>query len=86
MVFILYIGIAIVSLLIDRRALMVSALGYVVYVFSTLLSDIGHVGIGFAVTAFTIGSALLLLSAFWHKCRGFLLDFAPEKLKAYLPN
>jgi hypothetical protein len=86
LVFILYIGIAIVSLLIDRRALMVSALGYVVYVFSTLLSDIGHVGIGFAVTAFTIGSALLLLSAFWHKCRGFLLDFAPEKLKAYLPN
>lgn len=86
LVFILYIGIAIVSLLIDRRALMVSALGYVVYVFSALLSDIGHVGVGFAVTAFTIGSALLLLSAFWHKCRGFLLGLAPQKLKVYLPN
>lgn len=86
LVFILYIAIAIISLLIDRRALMVSALGYVVYVFSTLLSDMGHVGIGFAVTAFTIGSALLLLSAFWHKCRGFLLRLVPEKLKSYLPN
>lgn len=86
LVFILYIAIAMISLLIDRRALMVSALGYVVYVFSTLLSDMGHVGIGFAVTAFTIGSALLLLSAFWHKCRGGLLGLVPARLKGYLPN
>ncbi|MDG1097338.1 MAG: hypothetical protein P8N23_07000 [Methylophilaceae bacterium] len=85
-VLILYIAIAVISLLIDRRALMVSALGYVVYVFSTLLNNMGHVGIGFAVTAFTIGSALLLLSAFWHKCRGYLLNLVPNKLKAYLPN
>jgi hypothetical protein len=85
-VLILYIAIAVISLLIDRRALMVSALGYVVYVFSTLLSDMGHVGIGFAITAFTIGSALLLLSAFWHKCRGYLLSLVPRKLKRYLPN
>lgn len=86
LVFTVYIAIAVVSLLIDRRALMVSALGYVVYVFSTLLSDMGHVGIGFAVTAFTIGSALLLLSAFWHKCRAFLLTLLPSKLKSYLPG
>lgn len=86
LVFVLYIVIAVISLLIDRRALMVSALGYVVYVFSTLLSDMGHVGIGFAVTAFTIGSALLLLSAFWHKCRGGLLGLVSAKLKGYLPN
>lgn len=85
-VLILYIAIAIISLLIDRRALMVSALGYVVYVFSTLLNDMGHVGIGFAITAFTIGSALLLLSAFWHKCRAYLLNLVPSKLKSYLPK
>jgi hypothetical protein len=46
----------------------------------------GHVGIGFAVTAFTIGSALLLLSAFWHKCRGGLLGLVSAKLKGYLPS
>ncbi|QVL45767.1 MAG: hypothetical protein KFB94_01160 [Methylophilaceae bacterium] len=84
-VLILYIGIAVISLFIDRRALMVSALGYVVYVFSTLLNDMGHVGIGFAVTAFSIGSALLLLSAFWHKCRAYLLVLVPSQLKLYLP-
>lgn len=86
LVLILYIAIAVISLLIDRRALMVSALGYVVYVFSTLLNDMGHVGIGFAITAFTIGSALLLLSAFWHKCRAYLLNLVPGNLKLYLPN
>ncbi len=85
-VLILYIAIGIISLLIDRRALMVSALGYVVYVFSTLLSNVGQVGVGFAVTALTIGSALLLLSAFWHKCRAYLLDLVPSKWKLYLPN
>lgn len=85
-VLILYIAIASISLLIDRRAPMVSALGYVVYVFSTLLNDMGHVGMGFAATAFTIGSALLLLSAFWHKCRAHLLNLVPSKLKLYLPN
>jgi len=84
-VLILYIGIAVISLFIDRRALMVSALGYVVYVFSTLLNDMGHVDIGFAVTAFSIGSALLLLSAFWHKCRAYLLVLVPSQLKLYLP-
>jgi len=86
LVFILYLAISLISLLIDRRALMVSALGYVVYVFTTLLRDMGHIGIGFAVTAFTIGSALLLLSAYWHQCRHRLLAWLPAQLKPYLPN
>ncbi|MDG1073753.1 MAG: hypothetical protein P8O76_02170 [Methylophilaceae bacterium] len=86
LVFILYLAISLISLLIDRRALMVSALGYVVYVFTTLLRDMGHIDIGFAVTAFTIGSALLLLSAYWHQCRHRLLAWLPAQLKPYLPN
>ena len=86
LVFILYLAISLISLLIDRRPLMVSALGYVVYVFTTLLRDMGHIGIGFAVTAFTIGSALLLLSAYWHQCRHRLLAWLPAQLQPYLPN
>lgn len=81
----LYIGIAVISLLIDRRALMVSALGYVVYVFSMLLNNLGHIELGFAITAFVIGSALLMLSAFWHTCRHYLMSFIPANLSAYLP-
>ena len=69
----LYVEIALVSLAIDRRALMVSALIYELYTFSALLSQYGGVSLSFAVTGVAIGSALLLLSAFWHRSRAFVL-------------
>lgn len=81
----LYIAIAFVSLAIDRRALMVSALAYVLYAFSSLLKAYGVVSLGFAITALAIGSALLLLSAFWHPCRGFVLGMLPSTVVNRLP-
>ncbi|MFA5171330.1 MAG: hypothetical protein WC426_07170 [Sulfuriferula sp.] len=72
-VVVLYIVIGLISLAIDRRALMVSALVYVLYAFSSLLKLYGVVSLGFAMTALVIGAALLLLSAFWHPCREFVL-------------
>lgn len=85
-VFVLYIAIAIISLLIDRRALMVSSLGYVIYVFASLFKDTGNIAFGLAITGFTIGLALLILSAYWHQCRSFVLGYAPDLLKKYIPN
>lgn len=73
-----YVAIGVVSLAINRRALMVSALGYVLYAFTALLKDSGVVDLGFAVTALVIGSALLLLSAFWHPCRERVLRWLPS--------
>lgn len=81
----LYGFIALVSLCIDRRALMVSALAYVLYTFSSLLKEFGVVSLSFALTALVIGSALLLLSAFWHPCRGWVLILLPESLRQRLP-
>ena len=81
----LYVLIALVSLAIDRRALMVSALGYVLYTFSALLKETGVVSLNFAVTALAIGSALLLLSAFWQRSRAFVLRLVGPGLKARLP-
>lgn len=81
----LYVFIALVSLAIDRRALMVSSLAYVLYTFSALLKNYGVVSLGFAVTALAIGSALLLLSAFWHPSRGFVLRLLPAKWRRRLP-
>lgn len=81
----LYVLIALVSLAIDRRALMVSALGYVLYTFSALLKETGVVSLNFAVTALAIGSALLLLSAFWHRSRAFVLRLVGPGLQARLP-
>jgi hypothetical protein len=85
-VVVLYVFIALVSLAIDRRALMVSALAYVLYTFSALLKEYGVVSLGFAVTALAIGSALLLLSAFWHRSRAFVLRQLPATVRARLPS
>ena len=81
----LYIVIALVSLAIDRRALMVAALGYVLYTFSALLERSGMVSLNFAVTALVIGSALLLLSAFWHASRALVLRRVGSGLQSALP-
>ena len=83
-VVLLYVAIALVSLSIDRRALMVSALGYVLYTFTALLGQYGVVSLGFALTALTIGSALLLLSAFWHASRVLLLKHLPLQVRRWL--
>lgn len=84
-VIVLYLFIALVSLLIDRRALMVSSLVYVLYAFSTLLEKFGVINLGFAITALFIGSALLLLSAFWHLTRTQILRLFPANVTSRLP-
>jgi len=81
----LYLLIAWVSLLIDRRALMVSALGYVLYAFSNLLKLYGVVSLGFAFTALAIGGLLLLLSAFWHGARQGVVSRMPVGWQERLP-
>lgn len=81
----LYAALAVISIAIDRRALMVSALVYVLFSFSTLLKTFGIVSLGFSITGLAIGSALLLLSAFWHTSRSHLLGWSPNCLLRWLP-
>jgi hypothetical protein len=83
-VVVLYVAIALVSLAADRRALMVSALAYVLFAFSAVLRQFGVVSLSFAITAFAIGAALLLLSAFWHPTRALVLGFLPSGLQQRL--
>lgn len=80
-----YVVLAMVSLLIDRRALMVSALIYVMYAINTLMDRVGNVSLNFALTALLIGSMLLMLSAFWHTCRTPLVKHLPLSLQQRLP-
>lgn len=81
----LYGGMSVVSLVTDRRALMISSLVYVLYAFSALLRQYGFVGSSVSVTALVLGSALLLLSAFWNPCRAFLLHRLPQTWREQLP-
>ncbi|MFQ3236267.1 MAG: hypothetical protein ACI9C4_001838 [Paraglaciecola sp.] len=82
----LYMALALISIAVNRRAIMVSALVYVVYAFSSLLDNYGMVSYSFAVTGVCIGATLLLLSAFWQASRKSVLKLIPNNFQRYLPE
>ena len=81
----LYVVLGLTALAIDRRALLVSALAYVLYALSELFKQVGAVELNIALTALVIGSALLLLSAFWHQARSIVVRALPAGLQDKLP-
>ena len=81
----LYVAFGIVALAIDRRALLVSSLAYVLYALYALFRQAGAVELSWALTALVIGSALLLLSALWHNARAMVVHGLPDSLSARLP-
>jgi hypothetical protein len=84
-VILLYIALGLTALAVDRRALLVSALAYVLWALSELFKRFGAVELNIALTALVIGSALLLLSAFWHQARAAIVKPLPESLRDKLP-
>ena len=84
-VILLYVVIGLTALAIDRRALLVSALAYVLYALNRLFEQFGAVELNVALTALVIGSALLMLSAFWHQARATVVRPLPEGLRDRLP-
>jgi uncharacterized membrane protein YfcA len=84
-VIVLYIALGLTALAVDRRALLVSALAYVLWALADLFKRFGAVELNIALTALVIGSALLLLSAFWHQARAAIVRPLPEGLRERLP-
>ena len=84
-VILLYIALGVTALAIDRRALLVSALAYVLFALQAMFREFGAVELNVALTALVIGSSLLLLSAFWHQARGAIVRPLPEALRDRLP-
>jgi hypothetical protein len=85
-VILLYLIFGLVALAVDRRALLVSSLIYVLSALYSLLNQFGAVSLNIALTALVIGSALLMLSAFWHSIRRSVVLMLPADLKARLPE
>ena len=81
----IYIGFGVVALAVDRRALLVSALAYVLFALTQLFRQFGAVELNVALTAFVIGSALLLLSAFWGQARRVVVGWLPGAWQQRLP-
>lgn len=84
-VLLLYVVLGFTALAIDRRALLVSALAYVLYALNNLFESYGVVELSVALTALVIGSALLLLSAFWHTARRGVVGTLPATIRARVP-
>ena len=84
-VILLYVALGLTALAIDRRALLVSALAYVLFALQQLFREFGAVELNVALTALVIGSALLLLSAFWHQARRAIVRPLPDGLRDRLP-
>jgi hypothetical protein len=80
----LYVLLGLAAVAVDRRALLVSALAYVLWALNDLFRTAGAVELSFALTALVIGSALLMLSAFWAQTRGAVLGRFPAGFRARL--
>jgi len=84
-ILLLYLVMTSLSIIIDRRAFMVSSSAYVLYALSSILNDYGNLTYSFSLTGVLIGSALLLLSAWWHPTRAKLVSQLPVSLQQVLP-
>ena len=82
---VLYVLLTFISLVIDRRAFMVSSLVYVLVTLTELLKLYGLAGDSFAYVGVFLGFSLLLLSGFWHKARRQLVVHLPDALKNRVP-
>ncbi len=82
----IYVLMGVVALAVDRRALLVSALAYVLLALTWLFREFGMVELNVALTSLVIGSGLLALSAFWTPIRSALILHLPGQIKARLPR
>jgi hypothetical protein len=82
----IYVAMGAVALAVDRRALLVSALAYVLMALTWLFREFGAVELNVALTGLVIGSALLALSAFWTPIRAALVLRLPAPVQSRLPR
>jgi MFS family permease len=80
-----YVLMGVVALAVDRRALLVSALAYVLVALTWLFDQFGMVEINVALTGLIIGSALLTLSAFWAPIRHAVVKQLPASVQSRVP-
>jgi MFS family permease len=81
-----YVVMGLVALAVDRRALLVSALAYVLVALTWLFDQFGMVELNVALTGLVIGSALLSLSAFWAPIRRAVVRQLPPGVQSRVPT
>jgi peptidoglycan/LPS O-acetylase OafA/YrhL len=84
-VIVVFVVLAIVALIVDRRAIMVSSLLYLAYAAGTLIAAAGIGSSSPAVSALAVGAVVLMLSAAWRPLRRAFMGLLPATLRARLP-
>lgn len=80
-----YLVLTFVALAIDRRALLVSGLAYMIFALQSLFRQTGDVDLGFALTCLVIGLFLITLSAAWQRIRSSVMPLMPKDWAERLP-
>lgn len=78
----IYIFFSLVAIIVDRRAILVSGLGYALFAVAGLMDDAGG---GFLVATLLLGGALLLLGLFWSNARAAVVVHLPDEWRRRLP-
>ncbi len=82
----IFLALGLVALIVDRRALLVSGLGYAGYAFGTLIRQSGFSNETVPLTLLVLGAFVLLLSAGWRPLRAALFRLLPHHLVQRLPH
>lgn len=80
-----FLCLAVVALVVDRRAILVSSLLYLAYAAGTLIAAAGIGDASPAFSALAVGAVVLMLSAAWRPLRRTFMGLLPDSLRARLP-
>lgn len=81
-----FAGLAVLALLIDRRAILVSALIYAGIAFGSLFRQTMFADASVPATLLVLGAFILLLSAGWQPLRRVVLTLVPPSWRVHLPS
>jgi hypothetical protein len=80
-----YLALAVLALAVDRRALLVSGLAYLLSALGAVLKVSGLADQDLSITGLIAGGSLLVLSVAWHRARALVVAPLPRAIKALLP-
>lgn len=76
----IFVVLALIALIVDRRAILVSGLSYAGFAFGSLITKTGLNDTAVPLTLLVLGALVLLLSAGWHALHRALLPLLPGAL------
>jgi MFS family permease len=84
-VIMVFLCLAVIALVVDRRAILVSSLSYLAYAAGNLITAAGMESSSFAASTLAVGAIVLMLSAAWRPLRRNFMRLLPASMRARLP-